>query len=84
VLDPELQKQLRQYVVIQLNDNVKARLINHSEANNIYVRNKKRQIRSQVEIARLYSGKISSIRTITEYNFYSNGKQNKLNYILEK
>jgi polyphosphate kinase len=74
VYDPELQKQLRQYIVIQLNDNCKSRLINHSEADNIYVRNRKRVIRSQEEISKFYSGKSRTLKSITEYNIHSIGK----------
>jgi hypothetical protein len=72
-------------VVIQLNDNCKSRLINHPEADNIYVKNRKRLIQSQVEISKFFSGKSRTLRTITEYNIHSNGKYKpKPDHALEK
>ena len=50
ILDPDIQKELKEILQIQLKDNTKARIID-SEMKNNYVRNKSERIRAQEEIS---------------------------------
>ena len=56
--DPDLQEELRKYIAIQLRDNCKARLLNSTQGENVYVRSsEKTPIRSQYEIQKWLSTK---------------------------
>lgn len=56
--DPDLQEELRKYIAIQLRDNCKARLLNSTQGENVYVRSSgKTPIRSQYEIQKWLSTK---------------------------
>ncbi len=49
IFDPDIQKELKDMLMIQLNDNTKARIID-CKMGNKYLRNKKQPVRAQVDI----------------------------------
>jgi polyphosphate kinase len=58
IYDREIQKELKDLINIQLNDNVKARIINE-EQDNMYLTSKsKRKLRSQIELYKYYLNKL--------------------------
>ena len=58
IYDREIQKELKDLINIQLNDNVKARVINE-EQDNVYLKSKsKRKLRSQIELYKYYQNKL--------------------------
>ena len=58
ILQPELAKELKEIIQIQLKDNVKARILDPQLANNYVSSKGKRPIRSQVEIYKFLTRKI--------------------------
>jgi len=63
VLDRELKSQLKQYLLIQLKDNTKARLVNREQDNKFVTQSNGQRIRSHEEIARWLSGRKSVVAT---------------------
>jgi polyphosphate kinase len=60
IYDPELKKEIRDFINLQLNDNVKARIIDECQSN-IYLRNNSpKQIRSQFETYNFYKAMLES------------------------
>jgi polyphosphate kinase len=57
VYDPEIQKELRTMLNIQLKDNVKARIIDSSQSNHYKSPVKNKKIRSQIELWNYYKKK---------------------------
>jgi len=60
VYDPEIQKELRTMLNIQLKDNVKARIIDSSQNNHYKPSSNNKKIRSQIELWNYYKKKGSS------------------------
>ncbi len=48
IYEPEIQSELKDMLLIQINDNIKARLVD-SQMSNTYVSNKKKKIRTQID-----------------------------------
>jgi polyphosphate kinase len=57
VLNPDLAKELKEIIHIQLRDNVKARMLNAQLSNNYVSSEGKKPVRSQVEIYKYLSRK---------------------------
>lgn len=69
IYDKEVQKEIRDLIEIQLNDNVKARIINTIQDNQYVRSNGMPRIRSQVEIYKYYQNKLKELK----YNDSHNG-----------
>ncbi|MFW5645314.1 MAG: polyphosphate kinase 1, partial [Bacteroidota bacterium] len=54
VFDKDLQKELKDIINIQLNDNVKARVIDEKQSNNYKNNRSPKQVRSQIELYKYY------------------------------
>ncbi|MFW5820307.1 MAG: polyphosphate kinase 1 [Bacteroidota bacterium] len=54
VFDKDLQKELKDIINIQLNDNVKARVIDEKQSNNYKNNHSPKQVRSQIELYKYY------------------------------
>jgi polyphosphate kinase len=61
VTDKSIKRELRDIINIQLNDNVKARIIDNNLSNNYVLTDKAKKIRSQVETYRYLSRKQKEI-----------------------
>jgi len=57
VFDPDLQKEIQDFLAIQLNDNVKARIIDEQQKNQYKIDGKKENIRSQTTLYDYYKRK---------------------------
>ena len=61
ILDRELKLQLKQYLLVQLKDNTKARVVNREQDNKFVAQSNGHRIRSHEEIPRLLSGRKSVV-----------------------
>jgi polyphosphate kinase len=59
ILDRELKLQLKQYLLVQLKDNTKARIVNKEQDNKFVAQSNGHRIRTHEEIPRLISGRKS-------------------------
>ncbi len=57
VFDPDLQNEIKEFLAIQLNDNVKARVIDEQQKNQYKIDGKKENIRSQITLYDYYKRK---------------------------
>jgi polyphosphate kinase len=62
IYDKEVQKEIRDLIEMQLNDNVKSRIINAVQDNQYIERNGKMPVRSQIEIYKYYNNKLQETK----------------------